>query len=70
MTVNELITELQVLVAQGYGELNVCLENSEDISTVICYPAKVAETGLSGWDSTISPYILLQSSKSLPRFFE
>jgi hypothetical protein len=28
MTVNELIAELQVLAAQGHGELDVCVEES------------------------------------------
>lgn len=29
MTVNELIAELQVLVAQGHGELDVLIENHD-----------------------------------------
>lgn len=30
MTVNELIAELQVLVAQGHGELDVAVHDNED----------------------------------------
>jgi hypothetical protein len=86
MTVNELIARLQSLAEQGYGESSVhlYLEGKKDVSAVICYPAKVTETGLSGWDGTIPPYILLREPdksnkwleygltipKPLPRSFE
>lgn len=70
MTVNELIAELQILVAQGHGELDVRLENSEDISKIICYPARATEARLTAWDSSIPPYILLREPKPLPQSFE
>ena len=57
MTVNELIAELQVLVAQGHGELDVTTYNHEDDSYDISLEIQLFEgTKKSGYyDIPLAP---------------
>ena len=66
MTVNELIAELQVLVAQGHGDLDVvtnCIDESVDTNLIVKTQSRCYWTSEKSWSNREKPTIVLATKE-------